>query len=614
MTILSRRTKEAIKTGLAIVIVYWIAMEMGWDKPYWAGITVVTINIMSAGVTLVRGVARSLGTLVGAVAGVALICLFPQERWWAMAGLSLWVGFCTYMLKGKSQSYFWFLAAMTCVVIVGVSSPPDSATVFQTAILRTQETAMGAVVYLVVAVFVWPQNTVGAFDEASRKLSATQARLFRTYLDQMSGKGAAEDSRPLRLQEIQLLAQVGKLLSAAESDSYAVWEVRHQWRRFLDQSTALMEALERWRESFTELKSLDVTGLLPNLAEMGVELDRRFDRIEGMLNGKAPDGPPTPMTLTVDRAEMRALARFEEAAVVVTKTQLDRIDALSRSLFDCVADIGGYARPAAAAAAPEPAGLRGLAFDPDRVAAAAMVVATMWIAFLIWVYVNPPGHSAYPMMATIFALIVALVPTASPILLFLSWGGGIAFAGVLYVFVLPHLSGFAELAAFLFAAFFVMHYLLAAPRLTIARFFAMVSFLIVIGIDNQQSYSFSQYANDAIWILLSLTLAVVVAAVTISPRPEKAFLRLLRRYFLQAEFVMARLALNWDQEHGLAGRLKTAFARNDLLELPAKLAAIAPHIDYRTLSGDTPEQVQALVTSLKRWPIGSRRSTKRKVI
>jgi len=282
MTILSRRTKEAIKTGLAIVIVYWIAMEMGWDKPYWAGITVVTINIMSAGVTLVRGVARSLGTLVGAVAGVALICLFPQERWWAMAGLSLWVGFCTYMLKGKSQSYFWFLAAMTCVVIVGVSSPPDSATVFQTAILRTQETAMGAVVYLVVAVFVWPQNTVGAFDEASRKLSATQARLFRTYLDQMSGKGAAEDSRPLRLQEIQLLAQVGKLLSAAESDSYAVWEVRHQWRRFLDQSTALMEALERWRESFTELKSLDVTGLLPNLAEMGVELDRRFDRIEGM--------------------------------------------------------------------------------------------------------------------------------------------------------------------------------------------------------------------------------------------------------------------------------------------------------------------------------------------
>ena len=35
---LSARTREAIKTGLAMVIVYAIAMQMGWDKPYWAGV------------------------------------------------------------------------------------------------------------------------------------------------------------------------------------------------------------------------------------------------------------------------------------------------------------------------------------------------------------------------------------------------------------------------------------------------------------------------------------------------------------------------------------------------------------------------------------------------
>ena len=46
-------------------------------------------------------------------------------------------------------------------------------------------------------------------------------------------------------------------------------------------------------------------------------------------------------------------------------------------------------------------------------------------------------------MAGIFALIIAMVPPASPSLLFLSWGGGAAFAGVLYIFVMPHLSGFA---------------------------------------------------------------------------------------------------------------------------------------------------------------------------
>ena len=61
---LSTRTKEAIKIGLAMVIVYAIAMQMGWDKPYWAGFTVVTISVLSGGMSLGRGVARTLGTLV----------------------------------------------------------------------------------------------------------------------------------------------------------------------------------------------------------------------------------------------------------------------------------------------------------------------------------------------------------------------------------------------------------------------------------------------------------------------------------------------------------------------------------------------------------------------
>jgi hypothetical protein len=39
--------------------------------------------------------------------------------------------------------------------------------------------------------------------------------------------------------------------------------------------------------------------------------------------------------------------------------------------------------------------------------------------------------------------------------------------------------------------------------------------------------------------------------------------------------------------------------RNDLLEIPAKLAVIGQRIDYQLLSGQTPEQVQTLVNSLQ---------------
>jgi uncharacterized membrane protein YccC len=214
----------------------------------------------------------------------------------------------------------------------------------------------------------------------------------------------------------------------------------------------------------------------------------------------------------------------------------------------------------------------------------------------LWVYVNPPGHSAYAMMASIFALIIAMVPQASPSLLFLSWGGGIAFAGVLYLFVMPHLSGFAELAVLIFGAFFLIQYLLSEQL--VARMFTMASFLIVINIANQQTYSFSDYANNVVWIMLTLALALATAYFPTSPRPEKVFLRLLRRYFRHAEFLISGVVPAGEQKTGAGRRLKSLIYRNDLAELTGKLAASGKQIDYRVLPDNTPEQVQVLVAGL----------------
>ncbi len=38
--ILNVRTKESIKTALAMTIAYGIALSMDWDRPYWAGFSV----------------------------------------------------------------------------------------------------------------------------------------------------------------------------------------------------------------------------------------------------------------------------------------------------------------------------------------------------------------------------------------------------------------------------------------------------------------------------------------------------------------------------------------------------------------------------------------------
>jgi len=467
----STPVKEAIKTGLAMVIVYGVAMQMGWDKPYWAGFTVVTINVLSAGVSLTRGIARSLGTLVGAVVALLIIGLFPQERWWLMICVSLFVGFCTYMFTGKNQSYFWFMVALTGLIIIAVNSPPDAETAFHFSVTRTSETALGALVYTLVAVFLWPGSSEGAFNEASRRLWATQVRLYRAYRGLMFGEGTAEESRPLRMQEIQLFTLAGLLLGVAETDSYEVWEVRHQWRRFHQQSAALMESLERWRQSFAEIRPLNLTKLLPDLEAACSELDLRFEQIQRMLAGDAPTRTPKTIRLVVDRDEMRALTPFKEAAVVVFQAQLENLERLSRSLYDCISDIRGHTRQAAEHVTPT-ARRRVLAIDTDWFEAVIRVVVTLWIAFLLGVYIDPPGGGLFVMMATIFALIMANVPQASPSLLFLSWGGGGVFTGVLYVFVMPHLSGFCSLQQrhLQRPVYLRRHYLFHRPHIPVAHF------------------------------------------------------------------------------------------------------------------------------------------------
>ena len=242
MLTLSTRSKEAIKAALAMTIAYGIALYMDWEKPHWAGIAVAMVSLSTAGQSLNKGALRMLGTLVGSTAALIFLALFFQARWSMILGLSLYVGFCTYMLTGKKYQYAWFVSGFVCLV-VGVNAGTSAEQAFQIAVERTQETGMGILVYSLISVFLWPQRSVGALNNASRKLFATQTQLYRAYLGLMADKGTAEESQPLRLQEAQLLSQVGQLLMAAEADSSEVREVRHQWHRFLAQSTTLMGVL-----------------------------------------------------------------------------------------------------------------------------------------------------------------------------------------------------------------------------------------------------------------------------------------------------------------------------------------------------------------------------------
>jgi uncharacterized membrane protein YccC len=592
----STRTKEAIKTGLAMTISFGIAMHLGWEKPSWAGMAVAMISLSTAGQSLNKGAMRMLGTLVGLGAALTFLALFSQDRWRFLVVLSLYVGFCTYMLTGKKLVYFWLVSAFVCMLIA-ISGGADSQNAFYTGLARAQETGLGILIYSLVSVFLWPQSSATRLNDVSRKLFTAQTQLFRTYCALMTGESAGEEYRSLRLQEIQLLTQFGQILTGAQTDTYEVWEVRHQWQHFKGQATVLMETLERWRESFAGIRQLNQKKLLPNLESVCHEIDRRLAQIERMLNGKDPIQVPGQVQLIVDKELENELDHFQKAAVAVTKAQIDHLEDISRSLFDCVQAIKGFSLTSRIPRRMgEPTFVPAL--DPDRLGAALQVVLTLWIAFLVWVYINPPGHAMFVYFTTLLAMIGAMAHQ-SVSLMFMPFLYGSIFAGIPYVFIMPRLSGYAELGLLIFGVTFCYYYIFWQPRQGLIKVAGIACFLVHTSIQNQQTYSFAAYANSAAMMQLACTLAIATSYILASPRPEKAFLRLLARFFRHSEFLLSRLALDRDEQKGLPIHWRMVLYRNDLLEIPAKLTVLGQRIDYGMLSGQKPEQVQALVTSLE---------------
>jgi uncharacterized membrane protein YccC len=596
MISLSTRAKEAIKVALAMVIAYAISLWMGWENPKWAGLAVALISLPMAGQSLNKGILRMMGTLAAVVVALALVGLFFQDRWWLLTSLSLYLAVCVYMLTGRKNQYFWFVGALVALIIV-VNTSGTSEGIFSIAMTRAQETGLGIFVYMLVSVFLWPCSSLGQLKETSRELFAIQGRLYRTYRELMVDQSTVEDSRPLRLQEAALLPKIAQTLEGAESDSYEVFALRHQWRYFHHLLKNLWEALERWRQSFPQIRSLDLPGLLPNLELFLSELDLRFEETERLLVGEVPTRLPSSISLFIDKDKIRALSPFQRAAIALTKTELERLERLSRSLFDCVLDISED-RPSISIPPKEESPHGGIAIDPDRFVSAVRIVVHLWIAFLIWVYVDPPGNATFVQMSVTLGM-SALMVGVSGSTMFLPFAVGSAIVGVLYVFVMPQLSGYTALALLLFGYTFLAYYLLAQPRQGMARVGAMIPFLAFTGIQNHQTYSFSGFANSTVMLLLGILLIIPTEYLFASPRPEKVFLRLFTRFFRHSEFLMSRLASDWGKKQRLAGLWKTAYYRNDLLEIPEKLAKREKQIDYRTFPNNTPEQVQALVTSLQ---------------
>jgi len=155
---LNAKLKHAIAASLSVVLAFLFPLYFGISDTSSAAITVMVIaanDTLSS--SLSKGVYRVLGTFLGAVIGMVLIALFPQERMVYLFILSVLVSLVLYVARAyRGDKTIFLLTAMTMMMMFDGGEVDD---IFLTAINKTLMTIIGILIYTFVSVYIFPYST-----------------------------------------------------------------------------------------------------------------------------------------------------------------------------------------------------------------------------------------------------------------------------------------------------------------------------------------------------------------------------------------------------------------------------------------------------------------------
>jgi len=588
--VLSDSAKYSIKLGLAIAVTYGLALRADWMSPTWAAIAVAMVGQPGHGQSLYKGMLRAVGTLIAFFCGLLILIWFPQNRWMTLVATTPFLGYFTYKMKGEN-AYLWFVAAFVTPMIV-MAGPTQPGHAFEFASYRTLETLMGIGVWALVSIFLWPVTNRGALASATDQLLATQQKILDAFREVATSGDPVGVPSALQEQEAQLVAKVGSLIDVVAVETYEVRGVRGVWHRMHAASESFSHLSNRIQSGVSDSERVPLSSVMPGLSDFLMELHARLGEARDLLAGKPPSRPCQDVSLEFDMEAYGAQAHFARAGAEVSRAELAALDARTRTIVESMLAIKENRREEPSAQAARSKGQSSLGtplIDRDQLKAALVAVLSMWVGTLIWIYINPPGHVSWFQFPTNLTLVALLNPHVRffPLRVL---GYAYLAAMLVYVFIMPHLSGFVQLGLLLFAFTFVTAYFF--PR---ARTFLLLAMFNMFGIANEQTYDFASMMNAYVFTMAGILMVYGMTYLIGSPRPEKMVMRQLQRFFTSCEFLLSQSASGGS----FAGRMKHSYHRKELLTLPAKISAWGSQIDKKRFPHNSPEQVKKLAAKLQ---------------
>ena len=574
-----------------MVLAYYVALRFSWYSPTWVAFSVAMISLGSVGESLAKGVLRAKGTFIAFFTSLFLLGLFPQDRWLMLLALSLFMAFVGYKITGKNGQYGWFVTGFVTMMIVS-SSSQSSANVFDFAAYRTLETLAGISIWALTSVFLWPQSNTGALNKLREQLIQAEQKLLSIYHSKLVRQDFENDFQSAHDKAIKLLAKLDQAIDSASFESLEVREKYQHWEERKETALHYMAMLARLDSGLPDLQAVNVTEVLPALEQFFAEQDLVFNDALAEDSG-AVTLESKKVALSIDEKSTRSINQFERAAIEVLRNDLERCGAIisllanpSDEVFGSVVEEESFARSAVG-----PMGI--VPLDPDRVKGAMFVVASVWTGALLWIYVNPPGHAAWLNLLPTIALIWVQMPHVKlPLIKFFAVGFLIVMP--VYIFVMPEFSMFSELGLLLWILCFLNVYLLSGLMVSVG-FLAIINML---GISNEQSYNVAAMMNTYVFFLLVMVVVTMLSYILGAFRPEKVFLKMIRRYFHSSEIILSALG-DKPADYSLYQRLRLAYHQQELQLLPAKLGIWGGAIDSSEFPDAAPANIQAVVTTLE---------------
>jgi uncharacterized membrane protein YccC len=514
------------KAFIASMLALYVALLFDLPRPYWAMAAVYVVANPLAGATRSKGIYRALGTLIGAAASVVFLPVFVNAPVLLALVVSLWTGTLLYisMLDRTPRSYVFMLAgySLPLIALPAVDSP---ATIFDTAIARSEEIILGIVCASLVNAIVLPSSVGNAL---SARITDWLHDAGEWTLDILRGDAPA--AAPVARQKLASdLAALDLLLTQISHDAAAV-DVVGQARILRGKLLMLLPTLSSLADRLHALRSMD--------GPVDSELATLFKQLADWV------GADTAKTPRPDGASLRH--RIEELKAVPATSlwqRMIRVSALARmqELIDLLEDCDALRAQIAAGSPDRQWSGRSRFKDVVRPVrhydyalmffATAMVVLGTFVSTLLWIFTGwDSGAGFVTMMAVACSFFAAMDRPAPMVRLMLVWTGFSLLGSGIYLFaILPMVHDFPTLVLAFAVPFLLIGVLIPKPQFNIAAMLMSVNMASYVALQDRFTTDFASFANGGLAAFLGIGFALGWTLLTRPFGEELAASRLLRQ-------------------------------------------------------------------------------------